>query len=128
MELVWLVYAISLLDPLIFALGFAAATLCLWLIATLISYADNSSKKDVAAQLLARSRRILVYFILVVSVLLLIPAKKTAYIMVGAYVTQQIAQNANVQEFGSKVYKLISTQIDTYLEEELEKQVKKVTK
>lgn len=47
----------------------------------------------------------------------MIPSQKTAYIMVGAYATQQIAEDPKVQQLGAKTLKLIENKLDEYIQE-----------
>jgi hypothetical protein len=47
----------------------------------------------------------------------MIPSQKTAYIMVGAYATQQIAEDPKVQQLGAKTLKLIESKLDEYIDE-----------
>jgi hypothetical protein len=48
-----------------------------------------------------------------------IPSEKTAYIMVGAYATQKVAENEKVQETGQKVLTIINQKLDSYVEENI---------
>lgn len=55
----------------------------------------------------------------------IIPSEKTAYVMVGAYATQKIAENDKVQETGQKVLTIINQKLDLYVEEGIETAKKK---
>lgn len=58
----------------------------------------------------------------------LLPTEKTAYMMVGAYATQKIAENDKVQETGGKVLQIINQKLDQYVDEGIEEAEKKVEK
>ena len=47
---------------------------------------------------------------------ILLPSERTAYMMVGAYATQKVAENEKVQETGKKVLTLIEQKLDSYIE------------
>ena len=130
MELVWLVYFISMLDSV-------APVLVMLLIGCVIYVAIGSAYKSIdlsdrdyhseqrraiiKQQRDAMTKNIkLAANILIVSTLLMVilPSKKTAYIMVGAYVAQRIAESGEVKAVSSKVYQLINKQLDQYLVEE----------
>lgn len=50
-------------------------------------------------------------------VAMFIPSEKTAYLMVGAYATQRIAEAPKTQELGAEVLKIIELKIKHYSEE-----------
>jgi len=51
------------------------------------------------------------------AMLVFLPSEKTAYLMVGAYATQKIAEDPRVQETGSKVLQVINQKLDEVLEQ-----------
>jgi hypothetical protein len=51
----------------------------------------------------------------------IIPNEKTAWLMVGAYVGQQVAENEKVQELSGKVLTIIEKKLDAYIMEKVEK-------
>ena len=51
----------------------------------------------------------------------LIPSEKTMYVMAGAYVTQQIAENPNVQRIGGKIVTVIDKKLDEIIDEGVSK-------
>lgn len=53
----------------------------------------------------------------------LIPSEKTAWLMVGAYAGQKVAENENVQRLSGKVLVVIEQNIDKYIKENIDKQV-----
>jgi hypothetical protein len=61
-------------------------------------------------------------------VAILIPSEKTAYIMVGAYATQKVAENEKVQETGQKVLSIINNKLDSYVVEGIRKATEAATK
>lgn len=50
-------------------------------------------------------------------IMTVLPNERTAYMMVGAYATQKVAENERVQEAGKKVLTLIEQKLDAYIEE-----------
>jgi hypothetical protein len=60
-------------------------------------------------------------------ILIFIPSEKTAYVMVGAYATQKIAENDKVQETGQKVLTIINQKLDSYVEEGIKKATEAAT-
>lgn len=48
---------------------------------------------------------------------IIVPSERTAYMMVGAYATQKVAENEKVQETGKKVLTLIEQKLDSYIDD-----------
>ena len=125
MELALLVYAISLLP----AIDAAAAVMTMLMIATLaiglIINGDtifNISGKFVKADLPLITRIYINWLWIAIPLLLLsvmtkvlLPSEKTAYMMVGAYTAQRVAENPKVQEMSGKVIKIIDSKLDDYV-------------
>ena len=63
-----------------------------------------------------------------VFVAIVIPSEKTAYLMVGAYATQKIAEAPKTQELGAEVLKIIELKIKHYSEEAQREMLEKVAK
>ena len=61
-------------------------------------------------------------------VAMLIPSEKTAYLMVGAYATQKIAEAPKTQELGAEVLKIIELKIKHYSEEAQKEMLEKAAK
>lgn len=137
MELVWLVYFISMLESifpvLIIILIASVVVLALMLLTSdTVSYIDKDCPKYRAANaeqvaLFAarntaaeavhykRTKNAAIVAIISAFLLIVVPSTKTAYIMVGAYVAQKIVQDGGVQEIGNKVYQVINNKLDSYL-------------
>lgn len=64
-------------------------------------------------------------FFLAVTIAMLLPSEKTAYIMVGAYTAQKVAENPEVQKLSGKVLTIIENKLDTYVDEAEKKIVEK---
>lgn len=123
MELALLVYLISLLSPISVATLFISifggvALVFLW--------------GAVLINELFKSRLWPTIFSLVwafwVFVAIVIPSEKTAYLMVGAYATQKIAEAPKTQELGAEVLKIIELKIKHYSEEAQKEMLEKVAK
>lgn len=70
----------------------------------------------------------LITFITFSIILAVLPSKKTAWVMVGAYAAQKVAEDPRTQEVGGKVLKIINQKLDQYVEEglkEIEDRAKK---
>ncbi len=61
-------------------------------------------------------------------VAMVIPSEKTAYLMVGAYATQKIAEAPKTQELGAEVLKIIGFKIKQYSEEAQKEMLEKAAK
>lgn len=51
----------------------------------------------------------------------IIPSERTAWMMVGAYTGQKIAENEKVQQLSGKVVAIIENKLDDYINEQVEK-------
>lgn len=83
-----------------------------------------NDKKDFVAKIIKFSIPI---FFVVSIISILLPSEKTAYIMVGAYTAQKVAENPEVQKLSGKVLTIIENKLDTYVDE-AEKKIKEKTK
>lgn len=129
MDLVWLVYLISLLTPIGTFLTMIAVFCGAALIGLMIyrgaecdqrSYyndAGNAKQTEKAKWAMGHVKTVLFVLIPCMIFLTLLPTPKTAYMMVGAYAAQKVAENGKVQETGGKVLALINQKLDQYLDE-----------
>ena len=122
MELAFLVWVISTLGNIS---GFAAVLACIAGAISLILVINRSLHNDYAlygqapttkpgwgwASIWAAVSVVIFMFVAI------IPSQKTAYIMVAAYATQQVAEDPKVQELGAKTLKLIENKLDEYIKE-----------
>jgi hypothetical protein len=133
MDLVWLVYVISLLSGLngMFALAAAASSMAFVFLliyraaecsqASYYSDADNKLRAEKAEWCMTHVKSALIVMICSSTVITFLPSEKTAYMMVGAYAAQKVAENEKVQETGGKVMNLINQKLDEYIDEGIEK-------
>ena len=143
MDLVWLVYAISLLHGFGTLLIMSAIVSGFFGMCFLIYRGAECSQESWHGERECQKRAekgkwamghvktCLKVFILSAVLATLLPTEKTAYMMVGAYATQKIAENDKVQETGGKVLQIINQKLDQYVEEgiaEAEKQAERATK
>lgn len=143
MELALLVYAISLLPKvsgfiLTVTIGCGAACLAflLYRVAELPinswdseSYRNEKKEKQPFAEKWMKRFGITALVLSLIGVA--IPSERTAYMMVGAYTAQTVAQNQKVQETGKKVIDLINQKLDSYIDEgaeQVEKAAEKTVK
>jgi hypothetical protein len=129
MDLAILVYVISLLTP-IGSLAMSITFICGFVIVGLMIYRGaecsqedfynaerNKKQKEKAEWAMGRVGLTLKVMIPTVLLLVLLPAPKTAYMMVGAYAAQKVVENKSVQDTSSKVLTLINQKLDHYIEE-----------
>lgn len=137
MDLALLVYGISVLGNISPALGillfvsfFAFGITLIYRLAGL-SIESWDSQTTIKRKMDARPavdkwiKRIFAVFAISTVLMVIIPSEKTAYMMVGAYATQKIAENDKVQQTGQKVLTLIEQKLDTYIDEGLKQAEKK---
>jgi hypothetical protein len=136
MELALLVYAISLLSGirsflvlLLTASIVATAIFTMWKISETDEYSYYSEKenaKRVANGVMCVEwiKRCLWTTFTVGLILVFIPAEKTAYVMVGAYAAQKIAQDPKTEQIGNKVLTVINQTLDSYIEQGVEQATK----
>lgn len=109
MELALLVYAISLLEGLrtfLVVAAFAAGMVIIGSgVACLESYHDTTTAKR-------WFKRSVISLAILGFLSTLIPAERTAYIMVAAYATQKVAESPEVRDTGDKVLTLINGKLD----------------
>jgi lysylphosphatidylglycerol synthetase-like protein (DUF2156 family) len=140
MDLVWLVYGISLLTPIGSLFTFIVAICICTIVALLVYrgaecsqedwYKEDKNKKQAEKAVWAMNRiktalKVLIPCLIVMTFL---PAPKTAYMMVGAYAAQKMAENGKVQETGGKVLELINQKLDSYIDEGMKEAEAKVSK
>lgn len=122
MELVWLVYVISLIKPVaevvvLLTIFSGAIAAFLW-----IAHYVDDYRIGVNTWLFTSM------FVLSLSVAVLLPSEKTAYTMVAAYATQKVAEAPETRELASDVLIIINSKVKQYALEsvqELEKATKK---
>ena len=82
------------------------------------SYRDNTIK-DAAKLIVARNlkitKRLCIGMVVAILLLVAIPSEKTAYMMVGAYAVQKVAQDPRTEQTTSKVISLINKKLDEYI-------------
>lgn len=126
MELALLVYIISLLEPvaqfltlLAFLLGTLAGITWFWYgMSSLEEFGMRFKWPGITTAI----------FCLVMLVNVLIPSEKTAYLMVGAYATQKIAEAPKTQQIGADVVKIIESKIKFYADQSAKELEEKLTK
>lgn len=109
MELALLVYAVSLLDGLLKFLTIMCAAAMLGAVASGVALLESYNDTTVPKRWFRRS---LVSLAIMGFIGTLIPSERTAYIMIAAYATQQVAKAPEVRETGEKVLTLINSKLD----------------
>lgn len=130
MDLALLVYAISLLGPVDGALTFVNAVIltlvAIGLFAALINAVDYTG--EFWRWFKSKLIWMVAIFCFIGAIKTLIPSEKTAYMMVGAYTAQKIAQNPKVEQVGAKVLTIINQKLDQYVDEGVEEAKKAAEK
>jgi hypothetical protein len=140
MSLAFLVYLISLLD------GFANYILAIAIISGVISgflalnrlidceiysYYNEDRVAETKRKIAFTEKygKIFIFTCLIFAFIhVMIPTQKTAYMMVGAYAAQTIAQSNGAQETGGKVLKIINQKLDGYIEDGVDAAKEQVNK
>lgn len=131
MELAVLVYTISLLGSLnslltaFMLIAIVAFVVCgmiaviNWDSSGVASYeeATREQYKMVSRTFGKHASRAAILASVLAIVLALVPSEKTAYVMVGAYAAQKVAENPEVQRMSSKVLNIIELKLDEYIED-----------
>lgn len=111
MELALLVYAISMLTPITTFLCFTAfVSSVAWVVSTLMCFVEGGDPPQLFRP---------ACWIAAISTVLLIgiPTEKTAYLMVGAYSAQKIAERPETAELTKDVMTIINAKVKKYAEE-----------
>ena len=111
MELALLVWVISILGPVTHLLGWIAAFLTVIFVVMLAALIDGASLKAYWYWIIGTT------IIVLITTATLLPSERTAYLMVGAYAAQRVAEDPKVQQISGKVLKAIELKIDGYIEE-----------
>lgn len=111
MELALLVWIISILGPVTHLLGWIAALLVVIFAVMLAALAEGASLKAYWYWIIGTT------IIVLITTATLLPSERTAYLMVGAYAAQRVAEDPKVQQISGKVLKAIELKIDGYIEE-----------
>ena len=131
MELAFLVYVLGLISNFHIFLKFAVILLPVaMLIFGILLNIDNWEKitsyynsmeevKDEARANIIRNfeyvKRLATVFAIACFLMITIPSEKTAYMMVGAYAVQKVAQDPRTAETSDKVIKLINKKLDEFI-------------
>lgn len=146
MSLILVIYLLSLLDPINALVSFIAIISTLTSIITMLWFmedyeyswnkdADGNFKPHVQKLLNFRKQVIKIAPVVALSlwfITILIPSQKTAYMMMGAYVGEEIIKSKTADavansttEILGKVNKIINQKLDEYIEQDDTKEVKK---
>ena len=135
MELAFLVYVISLLDNITVTLRVLAVCSGGFAFAYLLTSSDYHSlcasrgiSEDRAELFKTNAAKTWKWFKIWVGIGVafigfanIIPSQKTAYMMIGAYAAQKVAENPKTIDMSSKVFKIIESNLDRYVDEEAKK-------
>lgn len=115
MELMWLVYIISLLTKV----NSIAVIVCsLGAVLTVIALIGFLLDEDRADIVLAKRAAVVATLGLVVSIL--VPPEKTLYIMAGAYATQKVITHPEVRDMSEDVLVIIKNKLKQYADESID--------
>lgn len=113
MELALLVYVISLIEPI------QVTAAILMTIPIAILFIGLTVDNDALVVFKYKSLNVLIGLlcVLCLTLLIFIPNKKTAYMMVGAYAAQKVYDNPTTERLSNKVIQSIEGKLDFYIEE-----------
>ena len=111
MELALLVWIISILKPVTMLLSISGALLTVVFVVMMAAYADGAKLKTRWYWITGMAAFV------IIAVSSMLPSERTAYLMVGAYAAQKIAEDPKVQQLSGKVVQAIELKIDGYIEE-----------
>jgi hypothetical protein len=129
MELALLVYGISVMSAITGLCLFLCAALVIFVTFQLLIYVHNKenfkygnrkyegSTEDLANWKATKSlvNKCVIIFIILSSIMVVLPSKQTAYVMVAAYAAQSVAQSAGASVLSEKVLKVIEKELDSQL-------------
>lgn len=115
MELALLVYAISSLGHILsVAYIVSLISSIAWIILTTFRLAEASSDMES----IASYHRLSVWVAIIsIGLLILIPSERTAYLMIGAYSAQKIAERPETSDIAKDVLIIINSKVKKYAEE-----------
>lgn len=108
MELMWLVYGISVLSNIGVVSGLVLVFSMVTAIGAGIVYAasEGEAKFPFIKSLIAT-------IVLSTAIVVVVPSEKTMYTMAGAYATQKVAEAPATREVADKVLKIINEKLDS---------------
>lgn len=138
MTLAFIIYLIQFLDTIKIASVITAIAFAIVAVVHFLAWVDTkpdeiikkSAKSDGSGEMLSYNKasrfmgiikHFIGYGVIAVSVSILIPSQRTAYMMAGGYVTQAIAESPAAAVVGNKVLNLINAKLDSLIKEELDK-------
>lgn len=124
MELYIVVYLISLLTPLNTLLWLTLTFSLISIFVTVLQITDYNNNVYGVSNKEAKLKfhRLWRNFFLVLTIVLalfltVLPDEKTAYTMAGAYAVQRVAETDQAKELGQKVFKVLNSKLDQYVDE-----------
>lgn len=127
MDLAILVWLISILGGITVIFGITAGIMGICSIIALVAWIDECLNESLFSYL----RWFIPIGLFCLLMAIIIPSQKTAYMMVGAYATQKVAENPKVQDMSGKVLTIIEQRLDGYINDgikEAEDKIKKASK
>ena len=132
MDLALLVYAVSLLDKIhgllvagCIVTGALAVALYLYRFAecseqSYYNEAGNAKRRENGKWAVGYANKFIVGCITITLAMIAIPTEKTAYMMLGAYAAQKVAENSQVADVSGKIMKIVNAKLDSYVEDAIE--------
>ena len=137
MDLMWIVYFVSLLNPLNAVLSFAYVVFFLTAVCILFAIGihkdsdtfwtnknHQAERKDFRKKLFGKFKFTFTAAVITMLLSIFIPSEKTAYMMVGANVAQRVYDSPETKQVTEKVLKIVNGKLDSYVNE-IEKQTTK---
>ena len=119
MTIPFIIYLIEVLDNVKGFVLLALICLSLTLLFSLITWGFNSDMSehgDVYKQKAESGKKLfkktLIFFSIAAFFMIVIPSKKTIYLMLGGYTAQSIYESPEAKEFGNKVLNIVNSKLD----------------
>lgn len=116
MELAFVVYMISIVESVSTFIGFVCAFFLV--VGGILSFVKGLETVPYSWKL---PITLVCFGFIFGGIKAILPTERQGYIIAGAYVTQKIAENDNVQEIGGKLLQLINQKLDAALADKDEK-------
>ncbi len=112
MELALLVYGISLLEGITNICVATAIISIIGVVFSLMICIGEELESKAAKYYYKILRRCIIVLALSLVVATAVPSEKTAYMMLGAYATQKVAEDPKVQQLSGKVLTIVEQKLD----------------
>jgi Na+/melibiose symporter-like transporter len=118
----WTIYLIDVIENL------ACLSLISFIIAAFIAFISGMTLATTTWRECDTEKKMFkassIVIIVTAFLMVFLPAKKTMYLMVGAYAVERVVETPEAKEFGSKLLKAVNSKLDEIIEKEESKSKK----